>query len=77
MTWLNWFLSVLVILLCWCKRYSTFLISSSILYELFPVLICASNTGSLVNSLSGGEILIPVPVFLFFFFEELILLFKQ
>ena len=33
------------------------------MYKLFPVVICANNIGSLVNSLFGIEIFNPVPLF--------------
>ena len=52
-----------MILLCWYKRYSIWLISLLNLYELFPAFICANNTGSLVNSLFGVNILNPFPPF--------------
>ena len=35
---------------------------STFKYELFQVFVCANNNGSLVNSLFGVKILIPVPV---------------
>ena len=37
------------------------MISFFSLYELFPAIICANDTGSLVNSLFGVKILIPFP----------------
>ena len=43
-------LTFLVNLLCWYKRYSIFLISIFNLFELFPVFICDSNIGCLVNN---------------------------
>ena len=36
------------------------------LYVLFPTFICANDTRSLVNSLFGVKILIPVPIFFIF-----------
>ena len=47
-----------MILLCWYKRYSIFLIGFFSLYELLPALGCVDNTGSLVNSLEFGFIII-------------------
>ena len=64
-----------MILLCWYKRYSIFLISFFNLYELFPTFICANNIGSLVNNLCGIGFLILF--LLFFFFDVLILFFQQ
>ena len=45
-----------VILLCWYKRYSIFLILFFLLFELFPAFIYVDNIGSLVNSLFGIKI---------------------
>ena len=61
--------SLLVILLCWYKRYSIFLISFFNLFELFPAFISACEIGNLVISSSGVKILIPVPVFYLFLFR--------
>ena len=43
--------------------YSICLIFIFTLYELFLAFNCSNNTGSLVNSLFGVSILIPVPIF--------------
>ena len=55
--------SFLVILLCWWKRYSIFLILFYNLFELFPGFIRHYNIGNLVNSLFGLTIFNPFPSF--------------
>ena len=56
---------VLVILLCWYKRYSNCLILFSSLCEFSPAFIWANSLGSLVNSLFGVKILISVSLLLY------------
>ena len=51
-----WLQTNLVILLCWYKRYSIFLISFVNWQELFAAFICANNIGSLVSSLFGVNV---------------------
>ena len=54
-----------MILLCWYKRYSIYLISFYSFHGLLPVFICASNTGNQINTWFAAKILIPFIYFAF------------
>ena len=63
-------LTFLVNLLCWCKRYIIFLISFFNLFELFPVFICDSNIGCLVNNFFEVKIFNYFPSFTSFWYSS-------
>ena len=52
--------NVLVILLCWCKRYIIWVFN---LHELFLPFSCANNIGSLLNNLFGVKVFNPAASF--------------